>query len=51
MGVFTGTFSSAALLILIVCLPVAKMPAFIPRTSSAIWQIVASSSLLTVEFG
>ena len=36
MGVFTDTFSSVALLISTICLAVAEMPAFIPRTSSAI---------------
>ena len=51
MGVFTGTFSIAALLIATVFLPVADVPAFIPGTSGAVGQIVATPSVLASELG
>ena len=50
MGVFTRIFRSVALLISTVCLPVAEMSAFIPRTRSATGQIVTTTSLLVPEF-
>jgi len=47
MGVFTRIFRSAALLKSTLCLSVAEMPAFIPRTSSATGQMEATPSLLS----
>ena len=43
MGVFTGTFSMAVLLISTICLPMAEVTVFIPRTSGAMGQIVATT--------
>jgi len=51
MGVFTGIFRSAALLISNIYLPMAEMPVNIPRTMSAIMQIVATPSLLSMNMG
>jgi len=62
MGVFTGIFRSATLLISSICLPVADVPVSIPLTSSAFGQIGATPyspitfyfinpSLLTSEYG
>ena len=51
MGVFTCTFSISRLLISTICLPVADVTDFIPGTSGAIEQIVATPSVLTSEFG
>jgi len=43
MGVFTRTFRSAALMKSTVCLAAAEVHVFIPGTSGAIGQIVATT--------